>query len=122
MEEFISDQVVELDKMEASMKQTVANKKTIEDDLRDITKSKSILENEYQKVKGVYEQTKVKWYASVCTCIHKQALELWDVILAALIYIIIRKLVFDCRIEHHTCTNIYVYKLLSMHTYMLWHN
>ena len=73
LEEFINDQVVELDKKEAAMKQTVANKKIVEDDLRDITKSKSILENEYQKVKEVYEQTKVKWYASVCTHIHKQA-------------------------------------------------
>ena len=33
LEEFINDQVTELDKMEAAMKQTVANKKIAEEEL-----------------------------------------------------------------------------------------
>ena len=62
LEKFISNKVVELE----AMRQTVANKKAIEDDLRDVTKSKLIVEIEYQKVK---EQTKVK-YACKCTQMH----------------------------------------------------
>ena len=57
MEEFINDQVVELDKMEAAMKQTVANKQAVEDNLKSVMKSKSIVEKEYDKLK---EQYKVK--------------------------------------------------------------
>ena len=45
LEELINDQVVELDKKEAAMKQTVANK--------------SIIEKDYNKVKELHEQTKV---------------------------------------------------------------
>ena len=45
LEEFIHDQVVELDKMEAAMKQTVANKQ--------------LLEKDHQKLTGYYNTTKV---------------------------------------------------------------
>ena len=45
LEEFINDQVTELDKMEAAMKQTVANKK--------------LLEKDYQKLEGDYNLAKV---------------------------------------------------------------
>ena len=55
MEEFINDQVVELDKMEAAMKQTVANKQAVEDDLKSAMKSKTVLEKEYDKLKEQYE-------------------------------------------------------------------
>ena len=37
LEEFINDQVVELDKMEAAMKQTVANKQLLEKDHQKLT-------------------------------------------------------------------------------------
>ena len=37
LEEFIHDQVVELDKMEAAMKQTVANKQLLEKDHQKLT-------------------------------------------------------------------------------------
>ena len=37
LEEFINDQVVELDKMEAAMKQTVANKELLEKDHQKLT-------------------------------------------------------------------------------------
>ena len=60
MEKFVSNQTVELNNKKAAMRQTIASKKAIEDNLRDITKRKSIVEIEYQKVKEVYEQTKVK--------------------------------------------------------------
>ena len=64
LEEFINDQVTELDKMEAAMKQTVANKQAIEDNLRDVSKSKTIMEREFQQLNKLYKQTKVKccWY------------------------------------------------------------
>ena len=45
MEEFINDQVTELDKMEAALKQTVANKEK--------------LEEECKKVDGYYKTAKV---------------------------------------------------------------
>ena len=45
LEEFINDQVTELDKMEAAMKQTVANKK--------------LLEKDYQKLKEYHDTAKV---------------------------------------------------------------
>ena len=61
LEEFINDQVVELDKMEAAMKQTVANKQAVEENLRDVTKSKSITEKQFEKVKKFYEQAKVSY-------------------------------------------------------------
>ena len=50
LEEFINDQVAELDKMDAAMKQTVANKQ--------------ILEKDYQKLREYYNSAKV------CTIIH----------------------------------------------------
>ena len=68
MEEYINDQVVELDKMEAAMKQTVANKQAIEENLRDVSNSKTIVEKQYEKVKKLYEQTKVNCY--LCTYTH----------------------------------------------------
>ena len=45
LEEFIHDQVVELDKMEAAMKQTVANKQ--------------LLEKDHQKLAEYYDAAKV---------------------------------------------------------------
>ena len=54
LEEFINDKVTELDKMEATMKQTVANKQAIEENLRDV------IEKEYQQLENLYKQTKVK--------------------------------------------------------------
>ena len=60
LEEFINDQVTELDKMEAAMKQTVANKQAIEENLRDVSKSKTIMEKEFQQLKKLYKQMKVK--------------------------------------------------------------
>ena len=62
LNEFINDQVVELDKMEVAMKQTVANKQTVENELKSVSKSKTILEKEYQKLEELYEQAKVKLY------------------------------------------------------------
>ena len=46
LEEFINDQVTELDKMEAAMKQTVANKQ--------------LLEKDYQKLNEYYDTAKVR--------------------------------------------------------------
>ena len=60
LEEFLNDQVTELDKMEAAMKQTVANKQAIEENLRVVSKSKTIMEKEYQQLENLYKQTKVK--------------------------------------------------------------
>jgi len=45
LEEFINDQVTELDKMEAALKQTVANKEKMEE--------------EFKKVDGYYKTAKV---------------------------------------------------------------
>ena len=59
LEEFINDQVTELDKMEAAMKQTVANKQAIEENIKDALKSKGIIEKEYQKLQEYHEQVKV---------------------------------------------------------------
>ena len=36
LEEFINDQVTELDRMEAALKQTVANKEALEKDFREL--------------------------------------------------------------------------------------
>ena len=60
LEEFINDQVTELDKMEAAMKQTVANKQALEENHKDVLKSKAIMEKEFQQLNKLYEQTKVK--------------------------------------------------------------
>jgi len=48
-----------LDKIEAAMKQTIANKQVVENDLKNISKSKSIMEKENQQLKEHYEQAKV---------------------------------------------------------------
>ena len=50
------------------MKQTVANKQAVEDDLKSVMKSKNIMDKEYQKLNKHFEQTEVKLY--YC-CIHK---------------------------------------------------
>ena len=42
------------------MKQTVANKQAIEENLRDVSKSKAIMEKEFQQLKKLYKQTQVK--------------------------------------------------------------
>ena len=47
LEEFINDQVVELDKMEAAMKQTVVNKQLLEKDHQKLT--------EYYNMAKVYK-------------------------------------------------------------------
>ena len=64
LDEFINDQVVELDKMEAAMKQTVANKQAVETNLSNISRSKAILEKEHQKLMELFEQATVKlpWF------------------------------------------------------------
>ena len=41
------------------MKQTVANKQAIEENLRGVSKSKAIMEKECQELKEHYEQAKV---------------------------------------------------------------
>jgi len=45
--------------MEAAMKQTVTNKQAVENDLKSISKSKSIMEKENRQLKKRYEQVKV---------------------------------------------------------------
>ena len=62
LEEFINKQVFELDKMEAAMKQTVANKQlqATDENLKDVLKSKAIMEKEFQQLNKLYKQTKVK--------------------------------------------------------------
>ena len=60
LEEFINDQDVELNKMEAAMKQTVVNKQAVEKNLRDVSESKTILEKEYQELKKVNKEFQVK--------------------------------------------------------------
>ena len=66
LEEFINDQVVELDKMEASMEKTVANKQAIEENLRDVTKMKTVVEKEYQELNKTYMQAKVRTDYEFC--------------------------------------------------------
>ena len=53
LEEFINDQVTDLDKMEAAMKQTVANKQ--------------LLEKDYQKVNECYNTAKVRKCMQLCS-------------------------------------------------------
>ena len=49
MEEFINDQVVELDKMEAALKQTVANRQKVDEELTNVLRNKLILEADYHE-------------------------------------------------------------------------
>ena len=50
------------------MKQTVANKQAIEEGLGVMSKSKTIIEKQYKKVKELYEQAKVNYY--ICSYRH----------------------------------------------------
>ena len=59
LEEFINDQVAELDKMEAVMKQTVANKQLLEKDYQKITANKQLLEKDHEKLNEHYKNAKV---------------------------------------------------------------
>ena len=49
MEDFINDQVVELDKMEAALKQTVANKQKVDEELTNVLQHNLILEANYHE-------------------------------------------------------------------------
>jgi len=50
LEEFINNQVTELDKMEAAMKQTVANKQLLEKDYQEMIANKQLLEKDHEKL------------------------------------------------------------------------
>ena len=59
LEAYFNYHTNELSKLEAARKQTIANNQALEESIRDISKSKTFIEEEYQKVKELYEQTKV---------------------------------------------------------------
>ena len=59
LEEFINDQVTELDKMEAAMKQTVANKQLLEKDYQKIIANKQLWEKDHEELTECYRNAKV---------------------------------------------------------------
>ena len=65
LEEFINDQVTELDKMEAAMKLTVANKQLLEKDYQKITANKQLLEKDHEKLNEHYKNAKVVCFTGI---------------------------------------------------------